>query len=57
MPNNIFAYKNTLLVPRSNGVDVVDSKSGRWFTAKSMRAAKWNASVWARLSSELKATP
>lgn len=54
---NIFAYKNTLLVPRTNGVDVIDSKSGRWFTTKSMRAAKWNASVWARLSSELKATP
>lgn len=54
---NIFAYKNTLLVPRTNGVDVIDSKSGRWFAAKSMRAAKWNASVWTRLTNELKATP
>lgn len=53
---DISAYKGSFLVVRTNGVDVIDSATGRWFTAKSMRAAKWNAAVWQRLNRDLKGT-
>ena len=51
----IINYKGTVLVSRSDAtVDVIDSATGRWFVAKNMRAAKWNASVWTRLCNEFK---
>ena len=52
----IINYKSTMLVNRDGTtVDVIDASTGRWFVAKSMRAAKWNASVWTRLNNEFKA--
>jgi hypothetical protein len=46
------SYKNCYIVPVNNGFDVVDKTSGRWIHLPSQRLAKWNATVWTRLSVE-----
>lgn len=55
--SNVVRYKDAMLVTWEDGVDIVDTVTGKWRTAKSMRAAKWNISVWRRLCQEFKATP
>ena len=50
----MLTYKSMLLVPRNNGVDVIDQETGKWYQAHSLRAAKWNVSVWQRLCREFK---
>lgn len=44
------SYRNCYIVPVNNGFDVVDKTSGRWIHIHSQRLAKWNATVWTRLS-------
>jgi hypothetical protein len=46
------AYKNCYIVPVNDGFDVVDKTTGRWIHLASQRLAKWNATVWTRLSVE-----
>jgi hypothetical protein len=46
------AYKNCYIVPVNNGFDVVDKTTGRWIHLSSQRLAKWNATVWTRLSTD-----
>ena len=44
------SYRNCFIVPVNGGFDVVDKTSGRWIHIHSQRLAKWNATVWTRLS-------
>ena len=44
------SYKNCYIVPVNDGFDVVDKTTGRWIHMASQRLAKWNATVWTRLS-------
>jgi hypothetical protein len=46
------SYKNCYIVPVNDGFDVVDKTTGRWIHMPSQRLAKWNATVWTRLSTE-----
>lgn len=46
------SYRNCYIVPVNEGFDVVDKTSGRWIHIHSQRLAKWNATVWTRLSME-----
>ena len=46
------SYRNCYIVPVNDGFDVVDKTSGRWIHMPSQRLAKWNATVWTRLSTE-----
>ena len=46
------AYKNCYIVPVNDGFDVVDKTTGRWIHMASQRLAKWNATVWTRLSTD-----
>lgn len=46
------SYKNCYIVPVNDGFDVVDKTTGRWIHMASQRLAKWNATVWTRLSTE-----
>ena len=46
------SYRNCFIVPVNDGFDVVDKTSGRWIHIASQRLAKWNATVWSRLSVE-----
>lgn len=46
------SYKNCYIVPVNDGFDVVDKTTGRWIHMPSQRLAKWNATVWTRLSVE-----
>ena len=43
-------YKNCFIMPVNDGFDVVDKRTGKWVHFKSQRLAKWNATVWTRLS-------
>ena len=45
-------YKNCWIVQVGNGYDCVDRTTGRWIHLPDSRRAKWNASVWSRLSNE-----
>ena len=46
------SYRNCYIVPVNDGFDLIDKTSGRWIHIKSQRLAKWNATVWTRLSVE-----
>jgi len=46
------SYRNCFIVPVNDGFDVVDKTTGRWIHMASQRLAKWNATVWSRLSVE-----
>lgn len=46
------SYRNCFIVPVNDGFDVVDKTTGRWIHIQSQRLAKWNATVWTRLSTE-----
>jgi len=46
------AYKGCYIVRVNDGFDCVDRSSGRWIHLPDARRAKWNASVWSRLSDE-----
>lgn len=46
------SYKNCYIVPVNEGFDVIDKTTGRWIHLQSQRLAKWNATVWTRLSVE-----
>jgi hypothetical protein len=46
------SYKNCYIVPVNDGFDVVDKTTGRWIHMASQRLAKWNATVWTRLSTD-----
>jgi hypothetical protein len=46
------SYRNCIIVPVGTGFDVVDKVSGRWMHVPNQRTAKWNATVWSRLSEE-----
>lgn len=46
------SYKNCYIVPVNDGFDLVDKTTGRWIHLPSQRLAKWNATVWTRLSVE-----
>jgi hypothetical protein len=45
-------YKGCIIVPVADGFDVVDRVTGRWMHVPTQRVAKWNATVWTRLSDE-----
>jgi hypothetical protein len=45
-------YKGCYIVRVSEGYDCVDRRTGKWIHMKDSRSAKWNASVWSRLSDE-----
>ena len=46
------SYRNCIIVPVNDGFDVVDKTTGRWMHVANQRTAKWNATVWTRLSDE-----
>lgn len=46
------SYRNCIIVPVNDGFDVVDKTTGRWMHVPNQRTAKWNATVWTRLSEE-----
>lgn len=46
------AYKSCWIVRVGNGYDCVDRSTGRWIHLPDSRRAKWNASVWSRLTDE-----
>ena len=46
------SYKNCYIVPVNNGFDLIDKTTGRWIHLASQRLAKWNATVWTRLSTD-----
>lgn len=48
-------YKGCIIVPVNDGFDVVDRVTGKWMHVPSQRVAKWNATVWTRLSGEFDA--
>lgn len=41
-----------VLVNYGNTVDVVNNATGKWVTTHSIRSAKWNVTVWSRLSAQ-----
>jgi hypothetical protein len=45
-------YKNCYIVRAAEGYDCVDMRTGRWIHLPDARRAKWNASVWCRLTDE-----
>lgn len=45
----VIPYGSSILVVRENSVDVVDTETGKWYVARSIRSAKWNVTVWSRL--------
>ena len=45
-------YKRCYIVRVDNGYDCVDRATGKWIHLPDSRRAKWNASVWSRLSDE-----
>lgn len=55
--SQLIEYKGLTLVQWPDGVDIVDMATGRWRTAKTLRAAKWNVSVWQRLCREFTPKP
>lgn len=46
------AYKGCWIVRVGDGYDCVDRATGRWIHLPDSRRAKWNATVWTRLSDE-----
>lgn len=53
----LLTHHNMTLVVRSpSSVDLLDPSTGRWINTHSLRAAKWNAAVWKRLSGKLSVT-
>ena len=51
------SYRNCYIVPVNSGFDVIDKTTGRWIHIASQRLAKWNATVWSRLSMEFDTSP
>jgi hypothetical protein len=45
-------YKSCYIVRVGDGYDCVDRATGKWIHLPDSRRAKWNASVWSRLSDE-----
>lgn len=45
-------YRNCFILPIKGGFDVMDRKTGRWARFHTQRSAKWNATVWTRLSTQ-----
>lgn len=45
-------YKGCWIVKVGNGFDCVDRATGKWIHLADSRRAKWNASVWSRLTNE-----
>lgn len=45
-------YKGCYIVRAADGYDCVDIRTGRWIHLPDQRRAKWNASVWCRLTDE-----
>jgi hypothetical protein len=50
------AYRACILVPKGGGFDVIDTRTGHWIHVPSQRLAKWNATVYTRLSDEFNAS-
>ena len=50
------AYKGCYIVRVSNGYDCVDRATGKWIHLPDSRRAKWNASIWTRLTDEFGAS-
>lgn len=50
--STLVQYKDAYLVQYKDGVDIVDPVTGKNRWSKTMRAAKWNLSVWRRLCQE-----
>ena len=48
-------YNGCFLVHNSETeIDLVDKVSGKWIVCKSIRHAKWTATVWARLQTQFR---
>lgn len=45
-------YKGCYIVRAADGYDCVDIRTGKWIHLPDQRRAKWNASVWCRLTDE-----
>lgn len=45
-------YKGCYIVRAADGYDCVDMRTGKWIHLPDARRAKWNASVWCRLTDE-----
>lgn len=45
-------YKGCYIVRVDNGYDCVDRATGKWIHLPDSRRAKWNASVWSRLTND-----
>lgn len=48
----VFKHARCIVVQRTGGVDVVDPTTGVWRAFPTMRAAKWSATIFTRLSWE-----
>lgn len=45
-------YKNCIITPRTEGFDIIDLATHRWFTVTTQKQAKWWASVHSRIQAE-----
>jgi hypothetical protein len=47
----LFRHSKCIIADRGvDGADLIDPRNGHWQNFPTIRAAKWNATVWSRLS-------
>lgn len=46
----VFKHAACVIAVRHDGIDVIDPSTGRWQHFKTMRSAKWSATVFSRLA-------
>ena len=52
MTVEIISHAKCVIVKRGYSCDLIDPVTGRWQVFKTPRAARWNATVWSRLSED-----
>lgn len=55
--SSVIAYKDAFIAKFDDCVETVDMATGKKRISKTVRAAKWNLSVWRRLNTEFVSTP
>lgn len=55
--SSVITYKDAFIAKFDDCVETIDMATGKKRISKTVRAAKWNLSVWRRLSTEFVPTP
>ena len=55
--SSVIAYNDAFIAKFDDCVETVDMATGKKRISKTVRAAKWNLSVWRRLNTEFVSTP